>query len=103
MVKDLLCERSDTPTPFSQLMEGESPINWEELLEAEEWTNLWRRREVQEVLESLSPTYRKVLVWCLMEGLSHREVAKRLGCKEGSVKVLLSKAKKAFRKVWRAG
>ena len=50
VVKDLLCERSDTPTPFSQLMEGESPINWEELLEEEEWTNQWRRREVQEVL-----------------------------------------------------
>lgn len=103
VVKDLLRKRADAPIPLSQLMEEESPINWEELLEAEEWTNQWRRREVQEVLESLSPTYRKVLVWCLMEGLSHREVAKRLGCKEGSVKVLLSKAKKAFRKVWRAG
>jgi hypothetical protein len=43
VVKDLLCERADTPIPFSQLMEGESPINWEELSEAEEWTNLWRR------------------------------------------------------------
>jgi len=102
VVKDLLCKRADAPIPFSQLMEEESPINWE-LLEAEEWTNQWRRREVQEVLENLSPTYRKVLVWCLMEGLSHREVAKRLGCKEGSIKVLLSKAKKALRKSWQAG
>jgi len=103
VVKDLLCERADTPIPFSQLMEGEEMINWEEQWEAEEWERQWCRREVQEVLESLSPTYRKVLVWCLMEGLSHREVARRLGCKEASVKVLLSKAKKAFRKVWQAG
>lgn len=95
--RDMLKKRKEAPIPFSQLAE-EDKIDPVELLEEKDWRQLVLRCEVQEVLESLSPTHQKVLVYRFIEGLSHKEIARGLSCKVGSVKVLINKAKKAFKK-----
>ncbi|MER3501847.1 MAG: hypothetical protein C4295_10345 [Candidatus Fervidibacterota bacterium] len=101
--KGMLKGRKEAPIPFSQLADEEGGVDPEKLLEGKEWERWTSRQEVWEVLEVLPPTYRKVLIWRFMEGLSHKEIARRLGCKTESVKVLINKAKKALKKRWQSG
>lgn len=101
--KGMLKKRKEAPILFSELAEEEEGLDFEELFEGEGWEREGFRQRVWEVLECLSPTYRKVLVWRFVEGLSHKEIAKRLSCKVGSVNVLINKAKRAFKKRWKEG
>ncbi len=97
--RDMLKNLKTAPIPFSQLA-TEEEFDPTDLLEDKWLEQRQRALRVREILEHLSPTYRKVLVWQFVEGLSHREIAERLGCKVKSVKVLLNKAKRAFKKAW---
>lgn len=98
--KDISKKQGKAPIAFSQLAgEEEDMPDFDD----KDWEQEMTRYKVREVLEKLSPTYRKVLVWQFIDGLSQKEIAERLGCKEKSVKVLIFKAKRAFKKLWQAG
>jgi RNA polymerase sigma-70 factor (ECF subfamily) len=101
--KDMLKRGKEAPIPFSQLADEEGEFDPEEIQDERDWAQWAFRCEVQEALERLSPTYRKVLVWRFIEGLTQKEIAEKLGCQVRSVKVLISKAKQSFKKRWQAG
>ncbi len=54
---------------------------------------------VRLLLSELPPIYNKILVLRYIEGLSYREIAKRLECSEGTVKSRLFRGKKMMKKI----
>lgn len=57
-------------------------------------------RDVQRVLEELSPDQRAILVLRDLEGLSEAETAEVLAVARGTIKSRLHRAREAFRKRW---
>ena len=59
------------------------------------------REELQEVIdeiESLPETYRAVAEMALVEGLSHEEIAERLGIRPDNVRTRVSRARAQLRR-----
>lgn len=54
-------------------------------------------------LDGLAPPARAVLTLCVIEGLSRKEAAEAMGCPEGTVRSLLSRAKSGLRRRFGAG
>ncbi len=55
------------------------------------------RRVVRDELDQLPDTYARPLALCYLEGLTHDEAARRLGCPVGTVKVRLVRARRLLR------
>ena len=53
----------------------------------------WNRQQVAQGFEALSPRQRSMVWLAYVEGLEHRELAKLFSLSEGSVKVLLHRAR----------
>jgi RNA polymerase sigma factor (sigma-70 family) len=53
---------------------------------------------IDELIASLSEKYRLPVIMCYLEGKTHREAAKQLGCAEGTVACRLSRARQMLRK-----
>ena len=63
----------------------------------QDWPLLEIRRAVREELSGLPDHYRLPLSLCYLDGLTHEEAARRLGCPVGTVKVRLVRARGALR------
>jgi RNA polymerase sigma-70 factor (ECF subfamily) len=57
--------------------------------------------QVVSVIRSLEPQHADQLYWYFFEGLTHREMAERMGVPEGTSKSRLSTAVAAFREAWK--
>ncbi|HPK65031.1 MAG TPA: sigma-70 family RNA polymerase sigma factor [Thermoanaerobaculia bacterium] len=55
------------------------------------------RRAVTRALARLTPEHREVLLLCEMQGLSYEEAAAALGCRLGTVRSRLARARWALR------
>ncbi len=55
------------------------------------------RRAVSRALARLTPEHREVLLLCEMQGLSYEEAAAALGCRLGTVRSRLARARRALR------
>jgi RNA polymerase sigma-70 factor (ECF subfamily) len=60
-------------------------------------SNPWLRQQLEAAMGQLSPGYRAVLVLHDVEGLNHEEIAKILGCRVGTSKSQLHKARMKMR------
>jgi RNA polymerase sigma-70 factor (ECF subfamily) len=54
-------------------------------------------RDVQQALDSLSPEFRVVVVLCDIQGLSYEEIAEITGCKIGTVRSRIHRARAQLR------
>ena len=52
--------------------------------------------KLEQALDKLRPEYKQVIVLKKIEGLSHAEIAKRLGKNTGAVRMLLARAMAAL-------
>ncbi|MCD6508681.1 sigma-70 family RNA polymerase sigma factor [Candidatus Poribacteria bacterium] len=57
------------------------------------------RRAISQAMRKLSPDHRAVVVLHDVEGLTHAEISKILGCSEGTVKSRLHYARKKLRRI----
>lgn len=78
------------PMPWAMAAEHEKPAAVAANKQDEE-TSEWRRFIATAPAE-LPPHYRDVIVWELIDGLPHAEIALRLGRREGAAKMLLLRA-----------
>lgn len=62
-------------------------------------TNPWLRRQLEEALCQLPHGYRAVLILHDVEGLKHEEIARILGCRVGTCKSQLHKARMRMREL----
>jgi RNA polymerase sigma-70 factor (ECF subfamily) len=62
-------------------------------------TSPWLREHLRGALDQLPPGYRAVLVLHDVEGLNHQEIGKILGCREGTSKSQLHKARMRMREL----
>jgi RNA polymerase sigma-70 factor (ECF subfamily) len=60
-------------------------------------------RDVQAALHELPPAQRSLLWLAYVEGYDHKEIAEIMKVKPASVKVLLSRARERFLKIFRSG
>jgi RNA polymerase sigma-70 factor (ECF subfamily) len=60
-------------------------------------------RGIQRVIDSLPPTYRKVLMLCNVDGLNCREISDLLGVNHATVRWQLHKARQLFIERWEDG
>jgi RNA polymerase sigma factor (sigma-70 family) len=63
--------------------------------EAESWNEL--KPILDEELNHLPPKYRTLLVLCYLEGKSHQEAARQLGCPPGSISYRIGRAREMLR------
>lgn len=59
----------------------------------------WLRQHLEAALTSLPPGYRAVLLLHDVEGLNHQEISRILGCREGTSKSQLHKARTKMREL----
>lgn len=64
---------------------------------AESFKKEEKRERVREAIAKLPSIFQEVILLCYLEELSYREIAERLGLKEGTIKSRLFKAKKLLR------
>lgn len=81
---------------FVDLMGGDSPAPDERLADEE------RDRQVQKVLNTMSPTLREVLLLAYFQRLSYAQIAEELGIPLGTVKSRLHSAVAVFGRGWQA-
>jgi RNA polymerase sigma-70 factor (ECF subfamily) len=62
-------------------------------------TNPWLRRQLEQALVELPHGYRAVLILHDVEGLKHEEIARVLGCRVGTCKSQLHKARMRMREL----
>ena len=76
---------------FRKIIENKSPVT-------EKSNNYEEKEWIQEVLKSLPPNQRLLLVLRYIQGFSNKEIAGILNCSEGSLKVKLYRARENFKK-----
>ncbi len=77
--------------PWGETDEGGVPHPTSEELPAD--VVAWNRQQVAQGFEALSPRQRSMVWLAYVEGLDHRELSKLFSLSEGSVKVLLHRAR----------
>lgn len=81
--------------PLEDLEEGEQPVDPRPQPEEAAFKTDQRQR-LMSAIQSLSPTYRQMIV-LMLEGLSHAEMAEVTGISENNVAVRLNRARKALK------
>ena len=87
-------ERAFLVTDDSAILADPGPIPLERLTRTE------REEQLTEVLASIAPAHREVLLLRAVEGLHHRDIALTLGCTEGSARERVHRATVAVRVAW---
>lgn len=81
-------------TPFSSFTNEEFEV--EECVTPENWLE---EKEIHEIIAQLPTGYRKVFQMAVIEGYSHKEIAKILGIEPHSSSSQLARAKAMLRKI----
>ncbi|WP_252229908.1 RNA polymerase sigma factor [Clostridium sp. ZBS15] len=63
--------------------------------------DLERKKEINEILNSISDVHKNLLFFKYDMGLSYKEIAELLGINENTVKTYLFRAREKFKKLWR--
>ena|GEM_PF-367465 len=91
------------PWPELRSFEDDPALAEERLLappsQEEEAIRRERNRKVQEALDRLSPGQRFCIMGLHLHGMSVKEIARRRGCAEGTVRALLQQARKRLRQL----
>ena len=74
------------------MQDGHFPSSLQEVIASE------TRSEIRDAIQKLSPKHRSVVVLFYYSQFSTKEIAKALGCMEGTVKSRLNTARKQLRK-----
>lgn len=87
-------KKNDRESPSEELpmQDGHFPSSLQEVIASE------TRSEIRDAIQKLSPKHRSVVVLFYYSQFSTKEIAKALGCMEGTVKSRLNTARKQLRK-----